>query len=222
MRLRVILFAIYRERLGADEIELEFPSDSISMAELRSALIALDQGLEPLLAVTRVAVNQEFASEKTILRADDEVALIPPVSGGRSSGLFCVSANPIFLKTVEEAVAHDGAGATVTFTGTVRDRTGEHSVIALEYEAYISMAEAFLEKIGEDISQQWPGARTAILHREGRVGIGEISVVIAVSHPHRAQAFEACRFAIESLKQDVPIWKKEFRTDGSVWVGVGS
>ena len=222
MRLRVILFAIYRERFGADEIELEFPSDSIGLEELRSSLLARDESLAPILSVTRIAVNQEFANENSRLQEGDEVALIPPVSGGRPSDLFRVSANPIELKTVEEAVAHDGAGATVTFTGTVRNRTGEHSVIALNYEAYVPMAEAFLAKIGQQIDEQWPGARTAILHREGRVEIGQISVVIAVSHPHRAQAFEACRYAIESLKQDVPIWKKEFRTDGSIWVGVGS
>jgi MoaE-MoaD fusion protein len=222
MRLKLILFAIFRERLGAEEIELEFPNDSVSMDELRSALLTRDPGLEPLLAVTRIAVNQQFATEKTILVSGDEVALIPPVSGGSPKGLFKVSGNPIALNTVEEAVRCDGAGATVTFTGTVRNRTGDHEVEALEYEAYVQMAEVFLEKISDEISEQWPGSRTAILHREGRVAIGEISVVIAVSHPHRAPAFEACRYAIESLKKDVPIWKKEFRTDGSVWVGVGS
>ena len=222
MRLRLRLFAIYREKLGMDEIELEFSNDSIGIDELRAALVAHEPSLEPLLRVTRIALNQQFASENTRLHADDEIALIPPVSGGSPRDLFEVRGNSINLDEVEAAVCAESAGATVTFTGTVRNRTGDHEVEALEYEAYVEMAEAFLRKIGEQIDSQWPGARTAILHREGRVAVGEISVVIAVSHPHRAQAFEACRFAIESLKQDVPIWKKEFRSDGSVWVGVGS
>jgi molybdopterin synthase catalytic subunit/molybdopterin converting factor small subunit len=222
MRLRIRLFAIYRERLGKDEIELEFSNNSIGIDELRAALIALDPKLEPLLNITRIAVNQQFATEKSRFSENDELALIPPVAGGRPETLFALRASPIQLSEAELAVASNEAGATVSFTGTVRNHNHEHSVEALEYEAYPEMAETFLRKIGDQISEQWPDAKTAILHRVGRVEVGETSVVIAVSHPHRAEAFEACRFAIESLKIDVPIWKKEFRSDGSVWLGVGS
>ncbi len=136
--------------------------------------------------------------------------------------MFEVRTTPIEVAEVEAAVRHGGAGAVVSFTGAVRDHTGDASVEALEYESYRSMAEKYLALIGSEILDKWPKARVAILHRVGRLVVGEASVVIAVASPHRADAFDACRHAIERLKQDVPIWKKEIRTDGSVWVGVGS
>ncbi|MEL7240059.1 MAG: molybdenum cofactor biosynthesis protein MoaE, partial [Planctomycetota bacterium] len=150
----------------------------------------------------------------------DELALIPPVSGGHD--LFEVRNEPLEVAEVEAAVRHGGAGAVVSFTGTVRNNTKGVAVDALEYEAYRSMAEKYLRTIGHEIAERWPDTRVAMLHRVGRLAVGEASVVIAVSSPHRADAFDACRHSIERLKEDVPIWKKEFRTDGSVWVGVGS
>lgn len=136
--------------------------------------------------------------------------------------LFALTREAIDVGAVARAVESRAAGALASFLGTVRDRTGEHAVVALEYEAYDEMALRYLEKIGAECLERWPGVRVAITHRLGRVEIGEVSVAIAVSSPHRASAFEACRYAIERLKQDVPIWKRELRTDGSVWVGVGS
>ena len=192
------------------------------MEELKAALTAASPALAPLLPVTRVAVNQEFALSDTVIRAGDEVALIPPVSGGSGQGPFEIRTSEITLAEVERAVHHGGAGAVVSFAGNVRDKTGEHEVEALEYEAYDEMAQRYLAKIGGEVADRWPGARVAILHRKGRLIVGETSVVIAVSSPHRAEAFEGCRHAIEQLKKDVPIWKREIRADGSVWVGVGS
>jgi MoaE-MoaD fusion protein len=222
MRVSVRLFAVLRERAQRDTIEVEIASDSVDLKALKRAIAESHPALAPLLSIVRVAVNQAFASDEDRIREGDEVALIPPVAGGSGMGPFAIRAVPIELAEVENAVRHSSAGAVVSFLGTVRDRTGEHEVVALEYEAYVEMAERWLRKIGEEIAEKWPGTRTAILHRAGRLAIGEASVAIAVASAHRADAFAGCRHAIERLKEDVPIWKKEIRKDGSVWVGVGS
>jgi molybdopterin synthase catalytic subunit len=222
MRLVVRLFAAARDRAGADRLTLSIEGSSASLEELRMALERSTPALAPILAISRIAVNQEFAEPGARVAEGDEIAIIPPVSGGSGQGPFELRASPIVSKEVEDAVRAPGQGAVVSFAGTVRDRTGEHEVVALEYEAYPEMAERFLRKIGDEIRERWPGARSAILHRTGRLGVGEISVVIAVSSPHRAEAFDACRHAIERLKKDVPLWKKEIRKSGEIWVGTGS
>ena len=220
MRIRVRLFAICRERAQADEIFVDVPEGALTAAGVKSSIADQFPVLAPLLPVVRIAINETFALDDDPVQAEDDLALIPPVSGGL--GLFQVRTDPITVAEVEAAVRHGGAGAIVSFTGTVRDQTKGVAVEALEYESYRSMAEKYLAKIGAEVGEQWPQARVAILHRIGRLTVGEASVVIAVASPHRADAFEACRHVIERLKQDVPIWKKEIRTDGSVWVGVGS
>lgn len=135
--------------------------------------------------------------------------------------LFAVVDRPISVIEVLDAVGGDGFGGTVTFTGTVRDCSRGRDVAHLEYEAYVPMAERVLARIGDEIAEQWPGTRTAIVHRVGTLAVGETAVVIAVAAPHRAEAFEGCRHAIERLKEDVPIWKREVFADGSEWVGMG-
>ena len=220
MELRIRLFAICRERASADEVTVDVDDGSVTVASLKAAIAEQHPSLAPLLPVVRVAVNETFGFDDDPIGAGDELALIPPVSGG--SGAFEVRTTPIEVAEVEAIVRHGGAGAVVSFTGAVRDQTNGLAVEALEYEAYKSMAEKYLAKIGAEVTERWPAARVAILHRVGRLTVGEASVVIAVASPHRADAFEGCRHAIERLKQDVPIWKKEIRTDGSVWVGVGS
>jgi molybdopterin synthase catalytic subunit len=132
--------------------------------------------------------------------------------------LFSVTEHPLDARRLESAVAHPAAGAICTFTGVVRDNTAGAPSEYLEYEAYDEMAVAELERIGAELRTRWPDARVAISHRVGRLEIGEASVVIAVSAPHRAQAIEACHWAIDVLKERVPIWKKEFTPDGSHWV----
>lgn len=222
MRVAVKLFAVCRERAKKDAIDLEIAGDSADLTALREAIGAACPELLPLLPIVRIAVNQAFASGDDRILEGDEVALIPPVAGGSGRGPFAIRTQPLRLEEVENAVRHGGAGAVVGFVGTVRDHTGPHDVVALEYEAYVEMAERYLRKIGDEISERWPDARAAILHRIGRLDVGEASVVIAVAAPHRADAFDGCRHAIERLKADVPIWKKEIRKDGSIWVGVGS
>jgi molybdopterin synthase catalytic subunit len=220
MRVYVRLFAILKERAGSDRIEIEIAGDSATLSELREAIAALYPALAPILPRVRIALNEEFAVEGDRVKEKDDIALIPPVSGG--SGAFAIERAPLELDRAVREVAHPGAGAIATFSGTVRDQTKGVAVVALEYEAYEAMALRFLRKIGDEIRAKFPEARVSIIHRIGRVEIGETSVVIAVSSPHRAEAFDGCRHAIERLKEDVPIWKKELRKDGSIWVGVGS
>lgn len=222
MRLVVRLYAVCRELAGTDRLELQFSGDSASLSSLIASLSNACPAIAPLLPTCRVAVNREIASNETRISEGDEVAIIPPVSGGSGLGPFTIGPDPIDARALERAVSFGGAGAIVLFEGVVRDRTGDHDVVALEYEAYDEMALQVLRKIGGEVIERWPSSRIAIAHRVGRLTIGEASVVIAVSSPHRAAAFEACRHAIERLKQDVPIWKKEIRKDGSIWVGMGS
>jgi molybdopterin synthase catalytic subunit len=132
--------------------------------------------------------------------------------------MFRVTDEEITAQMVIEAVEHPSVGAIVTFLGTVRDRSQGRRVLYLEYDAYPEMAERTLRQIGEEIRERWGLDRVAIVHRVGRLEIGEASVAIAVAAPHRAEAFEACRYAIDRLKEIVPIWKKEVREGGECWV----
>jgi MoaE-MoaD fusion protein len=134
---------------------------------------------------------------------------------------YSVVDRPVTTDAVLARVAGEGFGGIVTFTGTVRARSRDRDVLRLEYEAYVPMAEKVLARIGDEIAKRWPGTRTAIDHRIGVLAVGEVAVAIAVAAPHRAEAFEGCRHAIERLKEDVPIWKREVFTDGSEWVGMG-
>ena len=215
------LFAVCRERAGRDVVVLEVP-EGTTAGGLLEALAAAEPALAPVLPAVRVAVNQAFVAPEAAIRPDDEVAVIPPVSGGSGAVLVEMRQDPITLEEVEAAVRAAGAGAVCGFVGTVRDHTGPHAVEALDYEAYPEMAEKLLRSIGGEVCERFPKARVAVLHRTGKLGVGEVSVAIAVSSPHRAEAFDGCRHVIERLKEDAPIWKKEIRTDGSVWVGMGS
>lgn len=166
----------------------------------------------------RVACNLDFVSWDHPLANGDEVAFIPPVSGG--SGRYVVTTEPLSLDAVVGLVRRPDAGAISTFSGCVRDHTGDRKVARLEYDAYVPMAELKLQETGETAEGRWP-VRVAIHHRHGALEVGDLAVVIAVSSPHRAEAFEACRFVIEQLKREVPIWKKEVSPDGAEWVGRG-
>ncbi len=221
MRIRLRLFAVCRDRVGTDHLELDVVSDPCTAADVLAAVQSVAPELADVMPAVRLAVNQRFAEPGDRVTGDDELALIPPVSGG-SSGLFAVRTEKLDPREAERAVAHDGAGAVVTFQGTVRDRTDGHSVTHLDYEAYDGMAQRVLEEVAHAAEVRFEGVRVAVLHRTGRLAVGEVSVVISVSAPHRAAAFDATRYVIERLKADVPIWKKEARADGSVWVGVGS
>jgi molybdopterin synthase catalytic subunit/molybdopterin converting factor small subunit len=207
---RVRLFAGLRERAGWSEREL-------AKVDLVSDIWpALDLGDEP--EGLLYAVNKEYADRDRPLVDGDEVALIPPVSGGA----FRLSAEPLSLDAVVDEVRSDAAGAIATFTGTTRVQSRGRSVIHLDYEAYEEMAEQVIARIAVELKGRYDLCEIAIHHRTGRVDIGEASVVIAVSAPHRQDALAACKDAIDTLKKRVPLWKKEFYEDGEEWIGRGS
>jgi len=215
--LTVLYFAAARERAGAAQETVEWAGGSVR--QLLEVLAGRHPELRPLLPHLRVAVNQDFQSLDAAVPDRAEVALVPPVAGG--SGCFRLSSSRLSLDEVVEAVGGPERGGLVTFTGTVRSETRGRRVRELSYEAYPAMAERSMAAIGRDIEEWWPGSRAAIVHRVGTLQPGEAAVVIAVSAPHRAAAFEGCRHAIEQLKADVPIWKKERFEDGEEWVGLG-
>jgi len=212
MKVAVRLFAALRERVGARETALELDEG----ASVDDVWPALGLGEEPAGLV--YAVNRTYVDRGTLLADGDEVALIPPVSGGA----FVLSDEPLSLERAAAEVASDGAGAIATFVGTTRARSRGREVIRLEYEAYEGMAEAEMERIAGVLRDRHDVIDVAIHHRVGPVEIGETSVVIAVSAAHRAAAFDACREAIDTLKQTVPLWKKELYVGGEEWIGQGS
>ncbi len=219
LKVSVRFFAAARDRAGCSSHQLELgPSATVQQA--LDALVARFPLLQGLIPHVRVAVNQEFALLDSVLPQGAELALIPPVAGG-SVGVFRVVDQPLSLDEVVRAVDSTGRGGLVTFSGVVRDVSKGKKVSKLEYEAYAPMAEKKLREIAAEAKAQWPGVEVAVVHRVGTLSPGELAVVIAVSAPHRKEAFRGCEFVIDRLKQDVPIWKKEFAEDGEVWVGLG-
>jgi molybdopterin synthase catalytic subunit len=214
----ILYFAAARERAGTQRETLEVP-ERTRVQEVLRLLAERHSTLGPLLPHLRVAVNQEFVDKEAEVPAGAELALIPPVSGG--SSLFSVVDRPLRLEDVIAAVSGEAYGGLVTFSGSVRNQTKGRRVLRLEYEAYPPMAERVLAAIGAEVAERFGGTRLAIMHRVGTLMPGEVAVVIAAAAPHRKEAFLACEHAIERLKQDVPIWKKEFFEDGEVWVGLG-
>ena len=211
----VRLFAGLRELAGAGRRELELAVGA-AVADVWAALGLPAGEPEGLL----YAVNREYAAAGRTLADGDEVALIPPVSGGAAD--VRVTDEPLSLETVVHAVSADEAGAVATFTGTVRRSSRGRTVQHLEYEAYEDMAVELLARLAGELRERHGLTGVAIHHRTGRVEIGEASVVIAVSAPHRAAAFAACREAIETLKTEIPLWKKEVYEGGEEWIGRGS
>ena len=209
MTVTVRLFAGLRERAGWARREIEAET-------LADVWPALGLGDEP--PGLLYAVNQEYAERGRRLADGDVVALIPPVSGGA----FLLSEEPLSLDRVVDEVRSDEAGAIATFTGTTRVQSRGRTVTHLDYEAYEGMAERVMAELGEELRDRYTLTAVAIHHRVGRVSIGETSVVIAVSAPHRADALAACRDAIDELKERVPLWKKEVYEGGEEWIGKGS
>jgi molybdopterin converting factor subunit 1 len=215
MHVTVRYFALVREIVGRRMEDREVP-EGTSVGDLIDQIVAEYPTIERLRRSTMLMVNQEYVEPAHVLSEGDEVALIPPVSGG---GPFRVTEDVIDPREVSDAVADPGAGAIITFVGTVRNTARGSAVLYLDYEAYPAAAEKMLARIGDEIAERWGIDRVAITHRIGRLQIGEASVAIAVSSPHRNEAFEACHYAIERIKQIVPIWKKEYYADGDIWIG---
>ena len=210
MRISVRLFAGLRERAGVSRLELD------DVGTVGDVWARLDLGDEPRGLL--YALNREYVDRSHGLQDGDEVALIPPVSGGD----FLITEQPLDVARVVAEVERDSAGGIASFVGTVRNASRGRDVTHLEYEAFEEMAEPMLRRLGDDLTQKHGLSAVAIHHRIGRVEIGEASVVIAVSAPHRAAALDACREAIDTLKETIPLWKKEVYVGGEEWIGQGS
>ena len=220
MQIRVLYFAVFRERLDREEEVLELPA----AATVAVAVAAL-ANRHPLIAQLRdrfrIAVNQDFvASDAHVLADRDELALIPPVAGGVDRHVLLTS-EALSLDRCVAAVRTREMGGIVTFTGTVRIENHGATIDHLNYEAYGPMAIREMTRICTEVEAEIAGVRVAVEHRIGTLAIGDLAVVIAAAAPHRAEAFAACRAVIDRLKQSVPIWKKEFGTAGEEWIGLG-
>jgi molybdopterin synthase catalytic subunit len=212
VRVKVRLFAGLRERAGMGENEMELPEG----ARARDVWELLQLGAEP--GGLAYAVNRQYVDRDHGLSDGDELAIIPPVSGGA----FRLVHGPIDVAAVMAEVESDGAGAVASFVGTVRRRSRDRDVLYLEYEAYEGMAEEVMAQLAGVLKVKYDLTEVAIVHRVGRVDVGEASVAIAVSAPHRQDALAACAEAIDTLKQTVPLWKKEVYEGGEKWISRGS
>jgi len=212
MNVRVRLFAGLRERAGTGAVEVDVPEG----ATVGDVWPLLALGDEP--GGLLYARNRVYVERSEVVHPGDELAFIPPVSGGD----FRLASEPLSVEDVVGEVRDEAAGAIATFVGTTRAHSRGRDVLHLEYEAYEGMAEQVMANLATELTQRHDLCKVAIHHRVGRVDIGGTSVVIAVSAPHRAAALEACAEAIEELKVSVPLWKKETYVGGEEWIGQGS
>jgi molybdopterin converting factor subunit 1 len=216
VKIHVKLFASVREIVGHRELVLEVPAE-FKASGLPERLAVDYPRLGTLMSSLKIAVNHEYVEGDRVLAEGDEVALIPPVSGGRDA--FEITERPLSLDALAARVGQTTSGAIASFLGIVRGYARGRQVDHLEYDAYAEMAVAKMRQIGEEIRTRWPVDRVAMVHRVGRLTVGEASVAIAIAAPHRHEALHACAYAIERLKQIVPIWKKEVWSDGAEWIG---
>ena len=220
MHITVRLFAAHREAVGASAVALTVP-DGTSAGDVWDLLIRQHPALRALVRPTAAAVNDEIRPAEQRLAEGDELALLAPVSGGEvpaGAVRLDLVREPIRIDTLLEAVRHPGAGGLVLFLGIVRDHSRGREVDHLEYEAYETLARKEMSRIAAQAAERW-SVRIAIAHRLGTLEIGDVSVAIAVAAAHRREAFEACRFTIDTLKRTVPIWKKEVWSAGAEWIG---
>ncbi|MGH2463028.1 MAG: molybdenum cofactor biosynthesis protein [Candidatus Limnocylindria bacterium] len=220
MRVRARCFATLRE-LSAARSNLDLPADA-SVADAWDALVSRHPGLEPHRPYTQPARNGTAVGWDERLADSDEVAFLPPVSGGSEDPLVGLTDDRIDIDVLER-VAGSSHGAVVTFVGRARNQADDgREVLELEYEAYPEMAEATLRAVAGEVVERWPGCVAAVVHRTGVVPIGEAAVVIVTAAPHRADAYEANRYVIEAIKQRLPIWKLERFADGTQWKRPGA
>ncbi len=213
-------FAAARELAGVGSERLAWERAG-GAASLRDAIAARHPGLAPHLARMRFAVNGEISGEDAVVRPGDEVDVLPPVAGGSAVALCRVGDVPLSIDECFRAVVHAGAGGVALFVGVVRDEADGKPVARLDYEAHPTLAEKEMRKVLEAVAVEVPGARVAATHRVGSLAVGDLAVVVAASAPHRAEAFDACRRAIERIKESVPVWKHEWDADGNAhWVNL--
>ena len=222
MRVRVLFFGVLQDITGKSIDSLDLP-DGASVRDLLAHYAAQAPRMKESMGSLAMAVNQKYAGTETKLKAGDEVALLPPVSGGsgeaESGGYIRASIvrDPIDTEAVLDRIKHGEDGAAVVFEGVVRNHTRGRKTRYLDYEAYEPMALQQMEGLAQQALKQFQVREVALVHRLGRLEIGETSVLIVVASAHRAAAFDACRWLIDTLKRTVPIWKKEYFEDGAVW-----
>lgn len=218
MKITLKLFGSLRAAAGESTLTVEL-EDGSTVADVRSWLAERNPLVEELGDRLAASVNLEIADAEAPLADGDEVAFLPPVAGGDGVVKRCTISDQD-LDEAEVVARVDGpdAGGIVTFVGNVRNHARGHEIKHLEYEAYPEMAEREMEKICDQAAERWPGTRVAIAHRVGHLEIGDAAVVVVAASAHRGEAFEACRYAIDTLKVTVPIWKHETATDGAYWV----
>jgi len=217
MTVTILLFAGLAERANERQIPLTLPEQA-TVRDLLEACAQQHPALAPLLGSCFVSINHEYAAPDQPVAQDDEIALLPPVSGGEEAR-FSITKEPLSADKLVRLVSNPHAGAILTFVGTVREFTHGQRTVYLSYEAYAPMAVEKMKQVAAEIEERWPGAQVAMQHRVGNLQVQEIAVVVAVATAHRNESFEAGRYAIERLKQIVPIWKKEMWEDGSEWKG---
>jgi molybdopterin synthase catalytic subunit/molybdopterin converting factor small subunit len=223
VQIRVLFFGLLKDICGAED-RIELPADSTAGAVFEHYAAAFPK-LRQMASSIVLARNHEFAKTGDRLAEGDEVALLPPVSGGSLAEIndpeghfFALTRLPIDLRELETLLLRGCDGASVTFQGVVRNNTSGRTTLRLEYDCYEPMAIRKMAEIGREIASQYPISRIAMVHRLGTMEIGEASVVIVVTAPHRRPAFDAALEGINRLKRLVPVWKKEFFEDGEVWV----
>lgn len=224
MRVRVLFFGVLKDIVGRSEELLEIESNS-TLASLFQAYSERFETLRDKRPSILFARNREFATPETALADDDEIAFLPPVSGGSqrticdaSGHFFAMTRDSIDCQSLKRTLQRPEDGAAVVFEGIVRDNTNGRATACLEYECYEEMALEQMAKIGREIAAEFAIGRIGMIHRLGRLQIGEASVVVIATAPHRQPAFEAALKGINRLKREVPIWKKEFFSDGAIWV----
>ena len=221
MRIRIHYYAAAKELAGCNDVVLEFDPDRISQLVLRKRLGERHPSLASYLRRMRFAVNGDFVDEDRELVDGDRVDILPPVAGGGPIVLCKISDLPISLDDLWAAVSHPGAGAICLFSGVVRDHAEGKAVSRLDYEAHESLAERELFAVLNHVASTHGGVRLAAVHRVGELAVGDVAVCVAASAPHRKQAFDACREAIDRIKETVPLWKKEWGPGGEAhWVNL--
>ena len=213
----MLFFGAARDAVGSDEVGLALTAPANADCA-RSQILSLYPDLQRFGKSLLLAVNQEYATPAREIHDGDELALFPPVSGGNEWDFFELTTEPIDVGSIARRVVLPQCGATVTLDGYAREWTAGRRTLHLVYEAYETMALSEMRKLGEEAHEKFEIAYIGIVHRTGRLEIGETSVVISVGAPHRRAAFAACEWAIRELKRTVPIWKKEVFADGEVWV----
>lgn len=218
MKIEVVYFAAARELVGMSSEELTL-QDALTVKDLVRHLAERHLRLAPFVARMRLAINDEIVSDAARVQDGDHVALLPPVAGG--SALAEVRESPLSVDELLDAVRDPSAGAIALFLGVVRDHAEGKAVSRLEYEAYTALANKEMRRIIDDLAREHPQTKLAVVHRTGSLAIGDLAVIVAASAPHRAQAFDACRAAIDRIKATVPIWKKEWDEAGNaLWINL--